>query len=173
AVLPDHRAAELLRQDPRSLGRRVGEDRGVPLWQEADRRRRLAVGQRSPREIEEFASTLVAKRPQLQLLETGTKISHADAREAEKILLRRRPERREMAFDDSLRSLFTVREVDAEPGLHAEESRRAPEPPSSARREMQERREYARSPAAAHLFRCERFKLFVRQRLLRRRMHLA
>jgi hypothetical protein len=38
---------------------------------------------------------------------------------------------------------------------------------------MHERREYARSPAAAHLVRGERFELFVRQGLLRGRMHLA
>src|SRR5207244_4371571 len=70
AVLPDHGAAELLREDSRALGRRVGEQCGVPFGQESHRCRRVAVWKWGAWEVEHYASTLVAERPQLAPLQT-------------------------------------------------------------------------------------------------------
>src|SRR5439155_12502267 len=47
AVFPNHRAAVLLRQYARPLGRCIREERRVPLRQEADGCRNLRVGQRA------------------------------------------------------------------------------------------------------------------------------
>ena len=65
------RLRHLRREDPRPmlLGKdtrppRMDEEHGVPRRQEAHRRRRLGVGQRRAREVEELAARLVAEAAQ-------------------------------------------------------------------------------------------------------------
>ena len=61
AVLADDDAAELFGEDARPLGWRVGKQRGVPLRQEPDRRRRVAVREWRARQVEQHAAALVAE----------------------------------------------------------------------------------------------------------------
>ena len=63
AVRCDHTLAVRVRQDAAPLGRRIREQRRVPLRKQARRRRRAAVRSRGALKVVEEAATLVAEPP--------------------------------------------------------------------------------------------------------------
>jgi hypothetical protein len=65
------------RQEARATG--VDEQAGVPVRQEADRRRCRGVGQRRVGQIDELATVLVAKPPQREVIAGPLRIDNGDA----------------------------------------------------------------------------------------------
>ena len=96
--------AVLLRKDLRAAG--MDEQRRVPGREEADRGRRLGVGQRQPRQVDELAARLVAKARAAR-----ARPSAADdrldrqARPVGDLRRRRRPEAAQVAADELARRL--------------------------------------------------------------------
>ncbi len=103
----------LLREDAGAP--RVDEQDRVPGREEAHRRRRLGVRERSAREIEELAAGLVAEATQREALERGLEQARLHPRPQPDVGARRGPERAEVAADEVVERCLRDRRPPARP----------------------------------------------------------
>jgi len=121
----------------------VGDQRGVPLRQEADRRGDVLARQRRARQVEQLAPADVGEAPQrLQRGERRIELVEAQPREGGEVLARRRAEGGEVGADEGDGARARVgRSVRAR--IPANEGEAAVAPPAARRPRVDERKREA------------------------------